>query len=57
LSAAHSLAFHAPTRYTGDLDVLERPSPENAARLVSLLRDFGLEKRTLHNPISLFLKK
>lgn len=41
---AHSLAFHARPRYTGDLDVLVRPSPENAARLVSLLRDFGFGK-------------
>ena len=41
---AHSLAFHARPRYTGDLDVLVRPSRENAAKLVSLLRDFGFEK-------------
>jgi len=33
---AHSLAFHARPRYTGDLDILVRPSPENAAKLVSL---------------------
>jgi len=38
---AHSLAFHARPRYTGDLDILVRPSPENAAKLVSLLHDFG----------------
>src|SRR5438128_8506725 len=41
---AHSLAFHGRPRYTGDLDVLVRPSRENAAKLVSLLRDFGFEK-------------
>ena len=41
---AHSLAFHARPRYTGDLDILVRPSPENAAKLVSLLHDFGFEK-------------
>ena len=40
----HSLAFHARPRYTGDLDILVRPSSENAAKLVSLLRDFGFEK-------------
>ena len=41
---AHSLAFHGRPRYTGDLDLLVRPSRENAAKLVSLLRDFGFEK-------------
>ncbi len=41
---AHSLAFHARPRYTGDLDLLVRPSRENAAKLVSLLRDFGFGK-------------
>ena len=38
---AHSLAFHGCPRYTGDLDILIRPSPENAAKIVLLLRDFG----------------
>jgi hypothetical protein len=38
---AHSLAFHGRPRYTGDLDILVRPSLENATRIVSLLRDFG----------------
>ena len=38
---AHSLAFHGCPRYTGDLDILIRPSPENAAKIVPLLRDFG----------------
>jgi hypothetical protein len=41
---AHSLAFHARPRYTGDLDILVRPSRENADKLVSLLRDFGFGK-------------
>ncbi len=41
---AHSLAFHARPRYTGDLDILIRPSPENATKLVSVLRDFGFGK-------------
>ena len=41
---AHSLAFHGRPRYTGDLDLLVRPSRENAAKLVSLLHDFGFEK-------------
>ena len=38
---AHSVAFHGRPRYTGDLDVLVRPSKRNAKTLVELLRDFG----------------
>lgn len=38
---AHSLAFHGRPRYTGDLDVLVRPSLENAVKMVALLREFG----------------
>ncbi len=41
LVGAHSLAFHSRPRYTGDLDVLVRPSEDNAALLVRLLEDFG----------------
>ena len=38
---AHSLAFHGRPRYTGDLDILVRATPENAAKLVRLLNQFG----------------
>jgi predicted nucleotidyltransferase len=38
---AQSLAFHGRPRYTGDLDILVRPTPENARRLVDLLKQFG----------------
>ena len=38
---AHSLAFHARPRFTGDLDILVRPSPENAAKIVAVLNEFG----------------
>src|ERR1043166_7568755 len=38
---AHSLAFHGRPRYTGDLDVLVRPSPDNAGKLVDILKQFG----------------
>jgi hypothetical protein len=38
---AHSFAFHAQPRYTGDLDILVRPSSQNATKMVALLRDFG----------------
>ena len=32
---AHSLAFHGRPRYTGDLDILVRPSPDNAEKLAA----------------------
>src|SRR6185312_7582688 len=38
---AHSLAFHGRPRYTGDLDILVRATPENATKLVDLLNHFG----------------
>jgi len=38
---AHAVAFHAEPRYTKDLDVLVRPSPENAERVWRALARFG----------------
>jgi hypothetical protein len=38
---AHSLAFHGRPRYTGDLDILIRATPENAAIIADLLNEFG----------------
>ena len=38
---AHALAAHGIVRATGDLDVWVRPTPENAARVVSALHAFG----------------
>ena len=38
---AHSLAFHGKPRFTGDLDILVRPGPENAARLADVLKQCG----------------
>ena len=38
---AHSLAFHGRPRYTGDLDILVRPSPENAEKIATVLTEFG----------------
>ncbi|NPV60473.1 MAG: hypothetical protein HPY75_12555 [Actinobacteria bacterium] len=38
---AYALAFHGVPRFTGDMDILVRPSPENAARILSALEDFG----------------
>ena len=38
---AQSLAFHGRPRYTGDLDILVRPEPENARLIAQLLNQFG----------------
>ena len=38
---AHSLAFHGRPRYTGDLEILVRPSPENAGKMAAVLTEFG----------------
>ena len=41
---AQSLAFHGRPRHTGDLDILIRPTPENARLLIALLNEFGFEQ-------------
>ena len=38
---AQSLAFHGRPRYTGDLDILVRPTRDNAEQLVEVLNQFG----------------
>jgi hypothetical protein len=38
---AHAVAVHARPRATGDLDLWVRPTPENAARVVTALARFG----------------
>jgi hypothetical protein len=40
---AHALAFHGSPRFTGDLDVLIRPTIENAERLLQAISDFGFD--------------
>ena len=35
---AYALAFHGAPRFTGDLDVLVRPTLDNAERLLQALR-------------------
>ena len=37
----YALAFHGAPRYTGDLDLLVRPSRENARRILTALAAFG----------------
>ncbi|MCB9507451.1 MAG: nucleotidyltransferase [Myxococcales bacterium] len=39
----HAVAYHGYPRFTGDIDVLVRPSRENAQRVVTALRGFGFE--------------
>ena len=38
---AYALAFHGAPRFTGDLDILIRPTRENAVRLIVALEAFG----------------
>jgi hypothetical protein len=38
---AYALAFHGAPRFTGDLDVLVRPTTENASRLLAAVRSSG----------------
>ena len=38
---AYALAFHGAPRFTGDLDLLVRPTPDNATRLLAALDAFG----------------
>ena len=38
---AHALAYHGVPRYTGDMDILVRPGPENAHRILNALGEFG----------------
>lgn len=38
---AHALAFHGAPRFTGDLDILVRPSEENGRRVLAAIATFG----------------
>ncbi len=38
---AYALAFHGVPRNTGDLDILVRPTPANATRILTALEAFG----------------
>ena len=37
----YALAFHGAPRFTGDLDILVRPTPENAQHILRALAEFG----------------
>ena len=38
---AFALAFHSEPRFTGDIDLLIRRTPDNAKRVVDALKTFG----------------
>lgn len=38
---AHAMALHGVPRATGDLDILVRPTPRNARRVIQALASFG----------------
>jgi hypothetical protein len=38
---AYALAFHGAPRYTGDIDILVKPNPLNAERIMAALNKFG----------------
>ena len=37
----YALAFHGVPRFTGDLDILVKPDPDNARRVLNALDEFG----------------
>jgi predicted nucleotidyltransferase len=39
----HAVAFHGHPRFTGDIDLLIRPTRENAEAVLRVLRDFGFD--------------
>lgn len=41
VAGAYALAFHGAPRFTGDIDLFIQPTPDNAARILAALRDFG----------------
>jgi hypothetical protein len=38
---AYALAYHGAPRFTGDIDIFVKPSPNNAQRILSALSAFG----------------
>jgi hypothetical protein len=44
---AYALAFHGAPRFTGDLDLLVRPTLDNATRLLTAIEAFGFPLRDL----------
>ena len=49
---AYALAFHGAPRFTGDLGLFIRPTPDNAAKVLDAVRAFGFPVETLQ-PVDL----
>jgi len=39
---AYALAFHGAPRFTGDIDIFVKPDPQNARRVFTAVRQFGI---------------
>jgi hypothetical protein len=48
--SSYAMAYHTRPRYTEDIDLLVRPSQENAARVEAVLKDFGFAVVQLGHP-------
>ncbi|HWL93397.1 MAG TPA: nucleotidyltransferase [Phycisphaerae bacterium] len=48
LVGGYAVAFHGVPRYTGDIDFVVEPSPENSIKLIEVLRDFGFDSLRLN---------
>ena len=46
---AYALAFHGAPRFTGDLDLLIRPTLDNAAKVLAAVRAFGFPVEMLQS--------
>ena len=44
---AYALAFHGAPRFTGDLDIRIRPTPDNAGRVLAAIAAFGFPSADL----------
>jgi len=44
---AYALAFYGCPRYTGDLDLLVKPDPDNAKKVIKGIEEFGFESLNL----------
>ncbi len=45
---AYALAFHGAPRFTGDIDILVKPNPENAESILAALKEFGFGSLNLN---------
>lgn len=47
ITGGYAVAYYGHPRYTGDIDFWVESSPENATKLVQVLKDFGMESLNL----------